>query len=249
MAIGAYTTTLLMMERHWNFFLTIPIAMVLAGVVALVLAIPSLRVHGDYYVISSFGFQIIVVSILLNWVDLTHGPYGLFGIPRPTLFGYAFGSNVAFFALATVLMLICVVISWRIAASPAGQVLRAVREDETAAASVGKDVTRVKVTIFARDVSIALSRPMDVSITNRLPGTILAVEPQTLPYVRVVFNLGVTQLDALVTTESVERLGLEPGLRAWAMIKTVAIGKDAVEADLPQPRRWPVLQKTDRETR
>ena len=107
----------------------------------------------------------------------------------------------------------------------------------------------VKVTIFARDVSIALSRPMDVSITNRLPGTILAVEPQALPYVRVVFNLGVTQLDALVTTESVERLGLEPGLRAWAMIKTVAIGKDAVEADLPQPRRWPVLQKTDRETR
>ena len=66
----------------------------------------------------------------------------------------------------------------------------------------------VKVTIFARDVSIALSRPMDVSITNRLPGTILAVEPQTLPsYVRVVFNLGATQLDALVTTESVERLG------------------------------------------
>ena len=106
----------------------------------------------------------------------------------------------------------------------------------------------VKVTIFARDVSIALSRPMDVSITNRLPGTILAVEPQAIPYVRVVFNLGVTQLDALVTTESVERLGLEPGLRAWAMIKSVAIGKDAVEADLPQPRRWPVLQKTDRET-
>ena len=106
----------------------------------------------------------------------------------------------------------------------------------------------VKVTIFARDVSIAPSRPMDVSITNRLPGTILAVEPQAIPYVRVVFNLGVTQLDALVTTESVERLGLEPGLRAWAMIKSVAIGKDAVEADLPQPRRWPVLQKTDRET-
>ena len=48
---------------------------------------------------------------------------------------------------------------------------------------------------------------MDVSITNRLPRTILAVEPQALPYVRVVLNLGVTQLDALVTTESVEGLG------------------------------------------
>lgn len=98
----------------------------------------------------------------------------------------------------------------------------------------------VKVTIHARDVSIALSRPMDVSITNRLPGTIVAIEPLALPYVRVTIDLGSTRLDALVTTESVERLGLEIGLRAWAMIKTVAIGKDAVEPDhLPEPRSWP----------
>ncbi len=108
----------------------------------------------------------------------------------------------------------------------------------------------VKVTIFARDVSIALSRPMDVSITNRLPGSIVAIEPLALPYVRVAFNLGTTELDALVTTESVERLGLELGLRAWAMIKSVAIGKDAVEAvALPEPRRWPVVRKSGRETR
>ena len=106
----------------------------------------------------------------------------------------------------------------------------------------------VKVTIFARcvDRTVAPHGRVDHQPPAR---TILAVEPQALPYVRVVLNLGVTQLDALVTTESVERLGLEPGLRAWAMIKTIAIGKDAVEADLPQPRRWPVLQKTDPERR
>jgi len=108
----------------------------------------------------------------------------------------------------------------------------------------------VRVTIHARDVSIALSRPMDVSITNRLPGTIVAIEPLALPYVRVTFDLGSTRLESLVTTESVERLGLELGLRAWAMIKTVAIGKDAVEPDLiPEPRRWPSADKTDQETR
>jgi molybdate transport system ATP-binding protein len=105
----------------------------------------------------------------------------------------------------------------------------------------------VQVTIYARDVSIALARPMDVSITNRLPGTIVAVEPLALPYVRVTFDLGSTRLDSLVTTESVERLGLENGLRAWAMIKTVAIGKDAVRPDrLPRPRRWPAGDKRDR---
>jgi molybdate transport system ATP-binding protein len=106
----------------------------------------------------------------------------------------------------------------------------------------------VRLTIDARDVSIALSRPMDVSITNRIPGTIVAIEPLALPYVRVTFDLGSTHLDALVTTESVERLGLELGLRAWAMIKTVAIGQDAVAAtDIPKPRQWPVVDKTDRE--
>lgn len=105
----------------------------------------------------------------------------------------------------------------------------------------------VRVTIDARDVAVALSRPMDVSITNRLPGTIVEVERLAAPYARVRFDLGTTLLDALVTWESVERLALEPGLQAWAMIKSVAIGNEAVQpSDLPSPRRWPVVRNPDR---
>ena len=99
----------------------------------------------------------------------------------------------------------------------------------------------VSVTIDARDVSIALSRPMDVSITNRLPGTIVEVEVLEKPFVRVTFALGSLFLHSLVTVESVERLALEPGLRAWAMIKSVAIEDVAVHGrDLPPIRRWPL---------
>ncbi len=101
--------------------------------------------------------------------------------------------------------------------------------------------TGVAVEIDASDVSIALSRPMDVSITNRLPGTIVEVEYLGAPYARVTFDLGSCHLHSLVTWESVERLGLEPGLKAWAMIKTIAITKMNVSADaLPEPR--PPLQ-------
>ena len=83
---------------------------------------------------------------------------------------------------------------------------------------------------------------MDVSITNRLPGTIVEMEALDLPYVRVTFELGANRLHALVTTESVERLALEPGLRAWAMIKTVAIEDVALRPSaVPKPRRWPVV--------
>ncbi|MGY4303197.1 molybdate transport system ATP-binding protein [Bradyrhizobium sp. USDA 4369] len=104
----------------------------------------------------------------------------------------------------------------------------------------------VSVTIEARDVSIALSRPMDVSITNRLPGRIEAILPLDPPYVRVTFDLGATKLHALVTLESVERLALEPDLSAWAMIKSVAIGPGAVRpSELPRPRRWPASDNGD----
>lgn len=95
----------------------------------------------------------------------------------------------------------------------------------------------VAVEIDASDVAISLSRPMDVSITNRLPGTIAEVEYLSAPYARVTFDLGACQLHSLITWESVERLGLEPGLRAWAMVKTVAISKVDINPDkLPQPR-------------
>jgi molybdate transport system ATP-binding protein len=105
----------------------------------------------------------------------------------------------------------------------------------------------VSVIIEARDVSIALSRPMDVSITNRLPGRIEEILPLDPPYVRVTFDLGATRLHALVTLESVERLALETGLAAWAMIKSVAIGPGAVRpSELPRPRRWPAADNPDR---
>ncbi len=100
----------------------------------------------------------------------------------------------------------------------------------------------VEIVINASDVSIALSRPMDVSITNRLPGTIVEVEYLEAPYARVTFDLGACRLHSLVTWESVERLGLEPGLKAWAMIKTVAIERTNLSADrLPELR--PPLQR------
>ena len=107
----------------------------------------------------------------------------------------------------------------------------------------------VQVRIDARDVSIALSRPMDVSITNRLPGVIVEFEYLTSPYVRATFDLGTTRIHALITRESVERLALVEGLKAWAMIKAVAISdRDLTPDRAPRPRAWPSGRKPSRET-
>jgi molybdate transport system ATP-binding protein len=100
--------------------------------------------------------------------------------------------------------------------------------------------TGLRVEIDARNVSVALSRPMDVSITNRLPGTIVEVARLTAPYACITFGFGSTRLLALVTWEFVDRLALGPGLRAWAMIKSVAIGSEAILPEVsPSPRPWP----------
>lgn len=105
--------------------------------------------------------------------------------------------------------------------------------------------TAIEVEIDARDVSIALSRPMDVSILNRLPGEITELEFLAPPFVRAALSLGGASLNAMVTRESVERLALVEGLRAWAMIKAVAISGRTLDPDeAPLPRGWPSAGRT-----
>jgi molybdate transport system ATP-binding protein len=105
----------------------------------------------------------------------------------------------------------------------------------------------VKARIDARDVAVALTRPMDVSIINRLPGEIAELEFLNPPYVRTTFDLGTTRLHALITRESVERLALVAGLRAWAMVKAVAIS-DLSQDRAPRRRPWPSDRTTNLET-
>jgi branched-chain amino acid transport system permease protein len=155
MSIGAYTTTLLITSLGMNFLLTIPLGVLIAGLVSALLALPSLRVKGEHYIIASFGLQIILYNILLNWVSLTNGPYGFSGIPRPQLFGYTFSTYRSYLILASLITLVCVFIIWRITRSRFGLVLRGIREDEIAASSLGKNVKRFKVITFVAGSSIA----------------------------------------------------------------------------------------------
>lgn len=114
-------------------------------------------------------------------------------------------------------------------------------------ASVG---TAIEAEIDARDVSIALSRPMDVSILNRLPGEIIELECLPPPFARATLSLGGASLYALITRESVERLALVEGLRAWAMIKAVAISGRTLDPEAaPTPRRWPSAERTSSRSR
>ncbi|MDZ7364187.1 MAG: branched-chain amino acid ABC transporter permease [candidate division KSB1 bacterium] len=123
-------------------------AMAMAGIVAAVVAFPSLRIHDDYLVIATFGFQMILFSIFNNWVSLTRGPLGIPGIPQPKIFGIAVMSHVGFLILTGLLALLVYQFARRLVNSPFGRVLKAIREDEIFAQALGKNVIRYKILVF-----------------------------------------------------------------------------------------------------
>ncbi len=153
--IGAYTTTLLMMNAGWGFFPALLAAVGLTAALSLIIAVPSLRLRGDYFVLATLGFQIIVFTILYNWIDLTRGPYGIPGIPIPKVFGVEMNSVFLYFLFSGAMAGACGLLLGALTNSPFGRVLKAVREDEMAAAALGKNVPRLKVTAFAIGAAFA----------------------------------------------------------------------------------------------
>jgi len=153
--LGAYISTLLMMNADWPFAASLAAATLGTGLIAWLVSFPATRLHGDFFVLATLGFQMITFAVLYNWVDITQGPYGIPGVPRPSLFGYSIDSPPAFFVLALVVAIICCGLVRWLAESPYGRTLQAVREDEIAAASLGKDVNAFKRSAFAWAGAIA----------------------------------------------------------------------------------------------
>lgn len=135
--IGAYTYALLSLGLGPPFLLTVTAAVLVGAVFGGAIAFPALRFRGDMFVLVTLAFQMIAFSILNNWVGLTNGPYGLSGIPRPSLFGYSVRGLPAFLLLVVCANSLLLPILFALYRSPFGLILKALRENERAAASLG----------------------------------------------------------------------------------------------------------------
>jgi len=147
--IGAYISAILMTKLGINFFFALPIAIMGSMVLSLLVSIPSVRLKGDYFILTTFAFQIIVFDVLYNWVSLTKGPYGISGIPSPSFLGYLITGPVKYFFFSLIISILCFVFINIVLKAPFGQVLKAIREDETLAQALGKNVTKFKIQAFA----------------------------------------------------------------------------------------------------
>jgi branched-chain amino acid transport system permease protein len=153
--IGAYTTALLSRNAGVPFWLCLPAGVLLTALIAFLIAWPSLRTRDDYFVITTFAFQIIVFSILNNWVSFTGGPMGIPGIPQPQFLDITLSSHGTFLCLVAVIGIAVYLFLNRLVNSPYGTVLKAIREDEILVQSLGKNVTHYKMAAFVIGAAIA----------------------------------------------------------------------------------------------
>lgn len=153
--VGAYVTALICMKLGFNFLIAMFIGIVIAGLLGAVIAIPSLRVGGDYMFVLSFGFQMVMFGIMSNWTKVTGGEGGIPGIPKPDFMGVKIASNTTFLILTIIFGILCFLIAWWLVRSPFGRALRATREDETATQALGKDIVSLKIWAFVIGGGIA----------------------------------------------------------------------------------------------
>ena len=96
-----------------------------------------LRFRGDHFIFATLGFQMIVFVVLFNWVKLAGGPFGIYGIPRPTVFGLAIRESWQYSLLVGVFLTVILSGLFRLYQSPFGLGLKTMREDERAARAMG----------------------------------------------------------------------------------------------------------------
>ena len=148
-AIGAYTYALLNTEFGIGFWSALPFSIILTSVAGFLLAIPALRLRGDYLAIVTLGFGEIVRLILNNWDSMTRGPNGISGIAPPEILTMSFGKLSNYYYLVLLFVILTLFITRRVYASRIGRAWVAIREDEIAASAMGINTTLYKLYAFA----------------------------------------------------------------------------------------------------
>jgi ABC-type branched-subunit amino acid transport system permease subunit len=172
MAIGAYAMAILVVKEGWSTWLAAPLAVVAAAAAGALLGLPSLRLRADYFAIVTIAFSEIVRYVATNETSLTGGSQGTIALGkvgeaaqyngRWTRFQgwvqdrlHLSSKDAAMLVIVWVVALVLLTLVWLAVRTPWGRVLRAIREDEDAAASVGKHVLAYKLQALALGAALA----------------------------------------------------------------------------------------------
>jgi len=160
MAVGGYTTAILMANHGVQDVWTIPIAAGVAGGLGLLFGIPALRLSGSYLALATFAIAIVLPTLLKKFDHFTGGSTGITLFGRPTQTGHGTGylgltNNTWLYALTWLVGVLVFLLAWWLLASRFGRSLRAVRDSELAAAASGVNRSAYKVAAFGVSAAYA----------------------------------------------------------------------------------------------
>ena len=172
MAIGAYTMAILVVKEGLSMWLAAPLAIAAAATAGLLLGIPSLRLRADYFAIVTIAFSEIVRYVATNEQSLTGGSQGTIALGNVTQAAqynaqwesfqarvggwlHIGSKDVTMLLLVWATAVVLLTVTWLAVRTPWGRVLRAIREDEDAAASLGKNVLVYKLQVLALGSALA----------------------------------------------------------------------------------------------
>ena len=153
--LAAYTTSILTTTYNLPIIVGILAGIFLVGLVAYLIGIPALKLSGHYLAMATLGFGIIVYIVFNETIELTGGPSGFVGIPRLSLFGYSFDSDLSYYYLVVSVLAIVLMFSLNLIRSRIGRALRAIHTSEKAAQISGIDIARYKLFIFVLSAILA----------------------------------------------------------------------------------------------
>lgn len=155
LAIGAYTSALLVTKAGWEFWPSLIAAGLLAAVISVALTAPTWRLRGHYVSMATLATGAFIAALALNLPAITNGARGIYGIPRPTFFGISVTSASGMYLLTFGVLIVALIVVSRLGSSHLGRTWAAVREDEVAAASSGIHPAAYKSLAFGLGSAIA----------------------------------------------------------------------------------------------
>ncbi len=153
--LGAYASAILTTQYGWNPWLALLVGALATGLVAYLVGKPILRLHGHYLAMGTLGLGMIIQTVFVQQAAWTEGPSGIPGIPPLHLAGLALNTDVRFYWLVWPIVTLVLIMAGNLVNSRMGRALRALGENEGAAAAAGVDVARAKLGIFTLSAMLA----------------------------------------------------------------------------------------------
>jgi len=147
LGIGAFTSAILTTNYGFPFWLSLPIAGIIAMLSGIALGLISTRLRQDFLAITTIGFNFIMTSVFLYY-PIFGGSFGIIGIPRPTLFGKEVDDTI-YLIIVLIVLALCIIFNILIEKSWLGVAFQCIKQDEYTSESININVRKYKILAFS----------------------------------------------------------------------------------------------------